>query len=245
MRLAILSDIHSNLEALEACQRQAHREGAEAYMCLGDMTGYGADPAATLDEVMALPGLLAVRGNHDEALLSTDYAGVNNSLKNSTAWTRDLLSDRHLEFLRSLPYLHEAYGATFAHASAANPASWDYLSEDWQMLPCMDAAHTNVTFIGHMHIPKVFYETKPGQIRELKPKEGIGVHLSIHTRYVINVGSVGQPRDGDSAACFVIYDDEAREVSFHRVVYNLAETARKILAADLNPDFAERLSAAY
>jgi len=241
---AIFSDIHSNLEAIGACHEQARNLGAEGYICLGDITGYGADPAATMDHLLSLDNLVTVRGNHDEALFAELSEGVKPSLRKTVEWTRNQLSEEHLQFLKSLPYLIEKYGVTFAHASADHPGNWEYLGGGDTIEHCMQASNTKVTFIGHVHIPRVFYETASGEVRQLKPRDGVSIPLMSNQRYVINVGSVGQPRDGDSASCFVMFDDSKREISFHRVVYNHVETARKILAANLSPSFAERLSRA-
>lgn len=242
MKLAIFSDIHSNLEALEACRDRALKEGAERFVCLGDITGYGADPSATVGILQSLDKLIAVRGNHEEALFSALLEGVKGSLRETVEWTRNQLSQKQLGFLEALPYLVEKHGVTFVHASADHPRQWEYLGHGDSVEHCMAAANTDVTFIGHVHVPHVYYETDSGQVRELKPREGVTIPLLSNRRYVINVGSVGQPRDGDSASSFVMYDDKKREITFHRIVYNHVETARKILAANLSPSFAERLS---
>ncbi len=242
MKIAIMSDIHSNLEALHVCCQRAKNAGVERYVCLGDITGYGADPKATLDLLMELPGLIALRGNHDEALLSENQAGVQNSIKETTAWTRRQLSKRQLKFVTDLPYLHSEFGVTFAHASAAAPQRWDYLDRLENIKGCMRASDNNVTFIGHVHIPKVFYETPAGTLRAKLAQDGVAIPLFRHCRYVINVGSVGQPRDGIQAACFVIYDISTREITFQRVAYDHTKTARKILKANLNSTYAKRLA---
>lgn len=242
MKLAIISDIHSNLEALEACHERALRLGADKFVCLGDITGYGADPCATIDKLMSIKNLIAVRGNHEEALFTTLSEGVKASLKQTIEWTKNQLQQNQRDFLDALPYILQAHGVTFVHASAAHPKKWVYLGQGDTVEHCMDAAHTNITFIGHVHIPRVFYRTGSGDIRELIPKQEVVISLVPNRQYVINVGSVGQPRDGDCASSFVMYDDVAREITFHRVVYNHIETARKILAANLDSSFAERLS---
>ena len=242
MKLAIFSDIHSNLEALEACRDRALEQGAEAFICLGDVTGYGADPAATVDLLRSLENFSAVRGNHEEVLFADLAEGVKNSLRKTVEWTRNQLSKEQLRFLESFPYLIEKHGVTFVHASADHPGKWEYLGHGDTVEHCMQAANTNITFIGHVHVPHVYYETDSGQVRELKPRQGVTIPLMSRRRYVINVGSVGQPRDGDNASCFIMFDDQKREITFHRIVYNYVETARKILAANLNPSFAERLS---
>ncbi len=128
------------------------------------------------------------------------------------------------------------------HASAADPESWTYLRMEDEVQACMVAAGTPLTFIGHVHVPKVFYRTPEGTVRELDPVSGVPVPLSPAHQFVINVGSVGQPRDGNNAACYAIYDDAAAHVTFHRLPYDYHATAAKIRAASLDPFFAERLA---
>ena len=145
-------------------------------------------------------------------------------------------------FLEGLPYLQSKGRATYVHSSAAAPARWEYLRMPEQLEACMQAAPTPVTFVGHVHVPKVFYRTPGGDVRELDPPSGVPIPLSPGSRYVISVGSVGQPRDGNNAACYVMYDDEAEEIVFYRLPYDYVEAGRKILAARLDPYFAERLA---
>ncbi len=242
MRSAILSDIHSNLEALGRVSEHAAALGAERYICLGDCVGYGADPVTTLQRLMSLPGLVAVRGNHDAALFHEMGREVPPDIQRSILWTRARLLPAQLEFLARLPLVHREGAATYAHASAHQPERWEYLRQEDQIRACLDAAGTPLTFIGHVHVPKVFYETPGGAVRELDPQDGVPLPLSPRTRYVINVGSVGQPRDGNNAACYVLYDDAAAEVTFCRLPYDYGATATKIRDAGLNPFFAERLA---
>lgn len=243
MRIAILSDIHSNLEALERVCEHAAAFGAKRYVYLGDFVGYGADPVPALERVMALPGLTAVRGNHDAALFQKDMAGVTYpDILASLTWTHARLTSAQREFLTGLPLLVHDGAATYAHASAHRPDTWEYLRQPDQAFACMEAAGTPMTFIGHVHVPRVFYETAAGAVRELVPLDGAAIPLSAASRYVINVGSVGQPRDGNNAACYVLYDDVAHEVTFHRLAYDYLTTAGKIRDAGLSPFFAERLA---
>lgn len=243
MRIAILSDIHSNLEALERVCEHADALGAQRYVCLGDFVGYGADPGPVLERVMALPGLMAVRGNHDEALFQEDMTGgTYPDILASLSWTRARLSHAQREFLAGLPLIARDAAVTYAHASAHRPGAWEYLRMPEQIRACLDAAGTPLTFIGHVHVPGVYYETAGGIVRELVPQEGMTVPLSVAARYVVNVGSVGQPRDGNNAASYVLYDDVAHEVTFHRLAYDYLTTARKIREAGLSPFFAERLA---
>jgi len=242
VRTAIVSDIHSNLEALTRCVDHARAQGAERFVCLGDIVGYGADPDPTLQLLMSLPGLVAVRGNHDVAIFQDLSVGTPPGIRAATEWTRKQLTPAQCEFLQQLPLLHREGDATYVHASAAEPEGWPYLRMEDEIKACMDAANTPLTFIGHVHVPNVFYRTPQGQIRELSPASGVAVPLSVSLQFVINVGSVGQPRDGNNAACYAIYDDVRQDVTFYRLPYDFQIAARKIRAAALDPFFAERLA---
>lgn len=241
MRIAILSDIHSNLEALSACCNKARAEGAEKYVCLGDIVGYAADPVPVMDLIMNLPGLIAIRGNHDDAALTGKYPNIDQAIQKSVDWTHQQLSQKHKNFLDHLSYVENYNNAVFAHASVHEPEKWEYLYDEPQIKQCMDAAKKPLVFLGHTHLPKLYYENTKSEIKELIPKEATAIPFYQQRRYVINVGSVGQPRDNNSAASFVIYDEDSAEVTFYRVVYNFTETAKKILATDLPPHFARRL----
>jgi len=243
MKIAIFSDIHSNLEALQACCHRAEQEYVERYVCLGDITGYGADPSAVIELLLELPELIAVRGNHEAALLSNSYGRMRPSIQHAIQWTRQQLSPEHIDFLKGLPLIRNEYGVTFTHASTNTPLNWDYINTPEESKSCMDAADTNVTFIGHVHVPNVFYETPAGALKVSDAWEGLSIPLFRQCRYVVNVGSVGQPRDGIHAASFVIYDMDARTVTFHRVPYDYNTAARKILDASLDRSFADRLLA--
>lgn len=242
MKVAIISDIHGNKEALIACCRKARSVGVKRYVCLGDIVGYGADPVAALDIVINLPGLIAVRGNHDEAVLRDQYPGVNKSIQHVLNWTRKKLLNRHREFLQALPYTQSHYGASFAHATMDKPESWEYLYSIERVRDCMQASPDPLVFTGHTHIPMMFYETPQGGIKQIWPEDARSVALYNKRRYFINVGSVGQPRDGENTACFTVYDTELMELTFFRVAYDFQTTAQKILEAGFTPHFAERLA---
>ena len=240
MRQAIISDLHSNIEALTACVDHALDTGVTHFACLGDCVGYGADPVPTLDLLMALPHLLLIRGNHDEALFLDEVPDMP-GLRQSIDWTCMQLSPKHCDLLENAPLVRTLGEATYAHASAHNPQAWDYLRRAEQILDCLAATSTRVTFIGHVHVPMIFYQTAAGTLREFNPEPGVPVPLSPACRYVVNVGSVGQPRDGNNAASYAIYDSDAAEVTVHRVPYDFVSAAQKILDAGLNAHFAERL----
>ncbi len=242
MKVAVLSDIHSNLEALDACLAVASARGVAAYVCLGDLVNYGADPAATLDRIMQLPGLVAVLGNHDEAMFLPPRWPAGSEVEQAAAWTRQRLQPGHVSFLRDLAYVQHAHGAAFAHAAFDAPSQWEYVVTTRQAQRCFKVMRASLMFLGHVHVPCIFTERADGTLEELAPQAGQPYALAADRRYLVNAGSVGQPRDGNNAACFVIYDCAARSVCFERVHYAYASTAEKIRAAGLHPFYAERLA---
>jgi len=241
MKIAILSDIHSNFEALSACRERALAHRVGQFVCLGDSVGYGADPAATLDLLLSLPGLVAVLGNHDEHVIVEGDSLPSPQVKQAVDWTRKQLRREHLDFLGSLPYQHVERGVTYVHASAARPYDWDYLLDADQVWECMQVAETPLVFIGHVHVPSIYRETRNNSAERVAFEEGTEFAINSNRHYVVNVGSVGQPRDDDNRASFVIYDEERNSLAFQRVSYDYSKTAGKILAAGLHPFFAERL----
>jgi predicted phosphodiesterase len=240
MLQAILSDIHSNLEALQTCVGHARERSATHFACLGDCIGYGADAAPTLALLMSLPELLLVRGNHDEALFRDELIDVP-GISESLALARSQMTLAHRCLLSEAPYLRHLGRATYAHASAHRPEAWEYLRWPEQIEACLAATDTPVTFIGHVHVPMVFCRDGTGVLRELYPQPGTPLALLPDCRYVINVGSVGQPRDGNTTTGYVLYDDSVATVTFYRLPYDHIGAAGKIRAAGLNPQFAERL----
>jgi diadenosine tetraphosphatase ApaH/serine/threonine PP2A family protein phosphatase len=243
MRIAVISDLHSNLEALTACRERAQLEGAERFVCLGDCVGYGPDPAPTLDLLLSLPNLKAVIGNHDESLLvSMPELPDSHEVHTTVAWTLSRLLPKHLDFFKSLPYSLVDDGVTYVHASAARAKAWEYVTTPAQAQECLEATETFLTFIGHVHVPMLFEEATPGAVHWREVKSQHPVTLLPRRRYLVNVGSVGQPRDGRADASFVLYDNAREQITFHRVPYEHARTAQKIRAAGLPPYFAERLA---
>jgi diadenosine tetraphosphatase ApaH/serine/threonine PP2A family protein phosphatase len=242
VKYAILTDLHSNLEALERCLNHAAELGVGRYVCLGDIVGYGADPAGVLARLMSLPDLIAVRGNHDEALFTEMGALVPAGIRQAIEWTLTQLSPAQRAFLESLPYVQEMSDVTFVHASANEPARWEYVWGTDAAASCLASVKSSMVFIGHTHHPMIFYETATGEMRELVPPVGDPIPLSPRSRYVISAGSVGQPRDGSSATGYCVYDDGSRTVTFYRLAYDYRQTAQKIRAAGLDTSFADRLA---
>ena len=241
MKIAIISDVHSNIEALQACVSKAEALGVEQYVCLGDVIGYGPDPAATLELVQALPNIVMVRGNHEEALFTSYYKGLREHIQRTIDWTREQLSQKQLAYLQQLPYQEKILNTTMVHASADKNEKWPYVYNLELAKKCIHATDTQITFIGHTHQPQFFYEMPNGEIKCHTPGYETALPLYQRGRYVINVGSVGQPRDENNAASFVVYDAIEREVLFCRVAYDYMSTAKKIIERGLPELFAERL----
>ena len=242
MKIAVLSDIHGNLEALQACLAHAEGEGAGMHAFLGDLVGYGADPVACLRLLAdhAARGALLVRGNHDEAALGGLCADMNPVAREATYWTRARLGSPERDFLASLPFRARREDLLFVHAGADAPEKWEYITSCARAARCMESAQAAVTFSGHVHHPSLFFAARGGAGR-FQPVSGVPIPLTGHRRWLAIAGSVGQPRDGNNAAAYALYDEEERMLTFFRVPYDHMTAARKIVAAGLPERLALRL----
>jgi len=241
MKIALLADIHSNLEALTECVRVANEHGTEKFVCLGDFVGYGADPAAVMDMLWALPGFTCIVGNHEEFLFDDMNNDSPNKKKYAKHWTMSQLSKQHLDYISQLSYMVVDDGVTYVHATTHEDSGWVYISNTSHAYKCLENASTLVVFYGHVHIPVIYQETSDKKLTSIYPKPGETILLQDGDRFVINVGSVGQPRDNNPDASFAIYDSELRSITFHRVPYDIEKTAAKIRACGLDEDSAARL----
>ena len=242
MLIALLSDIHANLEALEACLRHARDRGAERYAFLGDFIGYGADAAgvAGIVERWAGEGAIVLRGNHDQAI-SKAAGYFNDAARASLAWARETLAPAQQQFLAELPLVHRDGEICYVHASAANPERWDYVDSPAAAKRCADAAQTSYTFCGHVHDQVLFFEAANARMRAFRPVAGRPIPIRGHRRWVALVGSVGQPRDRNPAAAYTLFDSELRLITFYRVAYDAAAAAAKIRSAGLPGSLAVRV----
>jgi diadenosine tetraphosphatase ApaH/serine/threonine PP2A family protein phosphatase len=232
--IALLSDIHSNIEALDACLKHASENGAARYAFLGDLVGYGADPQGAVDTVRryASGGAIVVKGNHDEAL--EKRAGyMNDAAKDSIEWTRKALSAECRAFLSSLPLVLREGGMCFVHASAASPARWNYVDAPSAAQRSAEAAQATYTFSGHVHEQMLYFEGSQGRWSAFQPTPGSAVPVASRRRWLALVGSVGQPRDGKAAAAYALFDPLREQLTFHRVAYDHLAAARKIRQAGL------------
>ena len=245
MKRAILSDIHANLEALEAVLADVASVGVDSIYCLGDIVGYGPNPRECIDRVMGFN--LSILGNHDQGALY-DPEGFSSGAERAIFWTRDQLemangdpdlTTRRWQFLSELPRTHREGPFTFVHGSVRNPLSEYVFPEDVhnaKKLERLFALIEKYAFQGHTHVPGVFTEDgrffSPGEIGSRYPLPG--------NKLMVNVGSVGQPRDGDPRACYVLLSDNTLE--FRRVPYAVERTAEKIYGvAELDPFLGDRL----
>lgn len=242
MLTAILTDIHSNREAFDAVMKAVAASGAARLVLLGDLVGYGPDPGYVVDRAaeLAAAGAVLIRGNHDEAAL-TGPGGMSELARDAILWTAGQLSDAQREFLRGLPLAAGDGERLFVHDSADQPGAWHYIDDVDGAVRCLAACGARTVFCGHTHVPLIFYALPGRTPVRFAPLDGIAAPLPAARRHVVVVGSVGQPRDGNPAACFALFDDEAAEVTMVRVPYDIERTAAKIEAAGLPPWLGMRL----
>jgi diadenosine tetraphosphatase ApaH/serine/threonine PP2A family protein phosphatase len=248
MKIALLSDIHANRQALDACLQHARAEGARQFALLGDLVGYGGDPVAVVDQAMALVqgGALCVLGNHDAMALSPPSAPRNRA-ELGARWTHDHLASRHHAFLQSLPLTARlGQSALLVHASADAPAQWRYVEDANAAERSMAAAQAmdpaiRYVFGGHVHAQALYFLTPTAKLMRFAPEPGVPVPVPPHRQWLAIAGSVGQPRDGDARAMYALFDDAARQITFYRVPYDHLAAAAAIRAAGLPAFYADRL----
>jgi len=232
----VLGDIHGNWESLSAVLEDAHNLGVTHYVCVGDMVGYNANPAECLCKVREL-NMVCVRGNHDHYCSHDDCVRDFHPLAaNVVDWTRNQLGENDLTFLKELKLVRVVAGFTIVHSTLDMPEKWGYVFDELEAESNFNYQSTTVCFYGHTHQPVIF--EKAGYVRRLNEAK---LPITLGKKYFINVGSVGQPRDGDPRAAYVVYDTVARRVELRRVEYDVATTQKKILAAGLPERLAVRL----
>jgi predicted phosphodiesterase len=237
MKYALLGDIHSNLEALEAVLKDAEAAQATHFTCIGDIVGYGPDPKACFDIIRAM-NCPTVKGNHDEySATEAPLTGFNPVAADSLLYSRKNLTDDDKEWLRNLKYVRHVESFTVVHATLDMPHRWGYVFDRLAAAASMTYQTTQVCFFGHTHVPLAFIKegnVRGGLYQKLK--------LEVGRKYFINIGSVGQPRDGDPRAAYVIFDMINNTIELRRVEYDYTITQKKILDADLPVRLAERIA---
>src|SRR5215210_691787 len=243
MLIALFADIHGNREALTACLADAERAGADRSVFLGDLVGYGADPAWVVDRAaeMVQAGAVAVLGNHDAAVLNPSET-MNAAASAAIAWTRTRLDDAQRSFLAKLPLTIDDGDRLFVHASASAPDTWIYVFGPREAFQSFRATHHRLTFCGHTHVPALFNESAVSQPHQHIPNDDQLIPLLGQRRWLAVLGAVGQPRDNNPAACYGLFDDVRNRLTYIRVRYDAELAARKIRAAGLPEFLAIRLT---
>lgn len=220
MRYGIFSDIHSNLEAFEAVLEALKKESVDKYFCVGDIVGYAANPKECI-KIMQELNCPIVCGNHDWAAVDwVDHTYFNPYAKAAVEWTKSQLNDSERNYLKDLPLIYEDEEITMVHGTLEKPEEFDYIFDEFSALRTLDLSRTKVCFIGHTHFPAEY---------------------SKEAKRLINVGSVGQPRDGNPKAAYCIYDPDKNTIEIKRIEYDIKTTMNKILAAGLPNILAFRL----
>ena len=244
MKIALLTDLHANREAVEAVLEHAGRRGVDRFVLLGDFVGYGADPGWVVDTVRALvrDGAIAVMGNHDQAVVHGVSPGMRPEPAKVIGWTRDHLDADQIAFLAGLP-LHQQLGdQLYVHANAWAPADFGYVLGRADAVRSLQATAARYTFCGHVHEPRLYHLSRTGKAGEFIPVPGTAIPLASTRQWLVIPGSAGQPRDGDPAACYAVYDDAAGELTYWRVPYDTETAGAKIRAAALPQRLASRLA---
>jgi predicted phosphodiesterase len=233
----ILSDIHGNLEAFRAVVDSFPDTAEKRVVCAGDTVGYGANPNECVHLIMSL-GAENVLGNHDAAVLGTaDIEHFNEYAAQAVLWTRDAIGSKEAEYLKGLPLVSETGPFTVAHGTLHDPEEFLYMMSGADAMRTFEIMRTQVCFVGHSHVPGIFI-LRGGKIYESSKKK---VKLEDGVSYVVNAGSIGQPRDGDERACYCVYDTDKGEIEFRRVDYDLKSAHDAIIRAGLPRMLAERL----
>lgn len=246
MRLALMSDLHANLHALQACLAHARTQGVTQYAVLGDLVGYGADPAAVVDLVMGLvdEGALVLKGNHD-AMAARPPEGQGTLGESTARWTHGQLDAGQRSFLEALPMTLQLGRALLVHATVDEPELWRYVYDAESAGLSLDAAsardQVRYVFGGHVHRQSLYYRGADEQLLPFAPTPGVSIPVPTRRHWLATIGSVGQPRDGSPRAMYALYDDESAQLTFHRVAYDHHAAADAIRRAGLPDFFADRL----
>jgi predicted phosphodiesterase len=237
MKYAIIADIHANLEAFQVVLEDIEKQKCTHVACLGDVVGYNANPKECLDTVRAM-NMPCVKGNHDEFCSSdTPLEGFSPHAAEAGNWTRGKLSEADRQWLRDLKFLRLVSNFTIVHATLDAPQRWGYVFDKLAAAASFTYQNTSVCFFGHTHVPVAF-------IRDSVVRGGTYSKFRVEPgrKYFVNVGAVGQPRDGNPKAAYVVYDMDEGSIELRRLEYDIASAQKKIIEAGLPPRLAERLA---
>lgn len=243
MRIAILSDIHANCAAFAACLEQVQRKGAERIVLLGDYVGYGGDPEWCVDKVMelAVAGATVIQGNHDAAI-ANPRESMNAIGRAVIDWTRGQLSSAQREFLAGLPLTAQEGNTLLVHADASAPATWNYVRDADSAIKSLRATDAKLTICGHTHSPALFALSVVAKLTTFTPTTDAAVPLLPTRQWLAVAGSVGQPRDGNPAASYLMLDTGKNELTWCRAPYDIAASIAAIRKNGLPEALCQRLS---
>jgi predicted phosphodiesterase len=241
MRVAVLSDIHANMEALEAVLRHAKTSLVDQYVCLGDVVGYGANPNECIEMLRSLPNCPCLLGNHDAAVLDIPI-NMRREAREAIRWTQGVISKAGIWFLKEMEDLVKWDDVFFCHSNPYKPRHWYYVVEKTYIASSFARSKAKILFVGHTHVPLAITRKNFFCVYIRNPQHTMTVPAAEVNRQIFNCGSVGQPRDGDPRASYLIYDDHRKAIEFYRVEYDHTAAAEKILAAGLPKSFALRLA---
>jgi len=238
--IAIISDIHGNIDALEAVLEDIDQQNTDIVTCLGDIVGYGGAPRECVERIerLCFPILM---GNHEVyTALPIDIDEFSAPVARGIECAREQLSEEQLKWLRELPMVIDMGEATIAHASLDDPAEFNHILKTEDAQAHFELQETPICFIGHTHVPIIMEETASGVDCYDPPEEFISPDP--HFNYAVNVGSVGQPRDGDSRACYVLYDTDKAAIRYRRVSYDISRAQKRFKDAGIHEDAIGRLA---
>lgn len=237
MKYAVIADIHANMEAFQVVLEDTRNQKCTHYCCVGDVVGYGANPKECLDIVRSM-NMPCVKGNHDEYCSSEEELdGFNPHAAQAVTWTRKQLSKEDRQWLRDLRYVRMVASFSMVHATLDGPQRWGYVFDKLMAAASFTYQNTSVCFFGHTHVPVAFVRdsvVRGGSYSKFKVEPG--------RKYFVNVGSVGQPRDGNPKAAYVIYDLDEGSIEIRRLDYDIPKAQKKILDAGLPQRLADRLA---
>lgn len=238
MRYGIFSDVHSNLEALETVLEAYKKESIDKYLCIGDVVGYASNPKECIEKVKGIAEI-TVAGNHDWAsvdLFPSDY--FNPIARQAVVWTMHNLGVEDRYFLESLKLTYKNEDLTLVHGTLDNPRDFNYLTDGYLAEVTFELLENNICFVGHTHVPGTFIKDNDGSLRY---SEDGSCTIKPENKYIVNVGSVGQPRDGNPKVAYCIYDTDEKEVQIKRRSYDIELARKKIVEAGLPQFLGDRL----
>jgi diadenosine tetraphosphatase ApaH/serine/threonine PP2A family protein phosphatase len=243
MLIALFADIHANRQAFEACLAHAREQQVDRYAFLGDYVGYGADPEWVVEKggEFVNQGAIAIVGNHDRAV-SDPTLPMNRNAQIAIEWTRNQLGVSARELLDRLPMTVEEGGRLYAHGDASAPSRFVYVVDSDVARHSIESTRAPVTIVGHVHMPAIYSLAQTGKLTLFQPGPGVSIPVLRQRRWLMVLGSVGQPRDGNPAASYSIFNTDTSEVTFLRVPYDIETAAARIREAGLPAPLAERLS---